>query len=160
VPVALARQFLSSSGAIGELRQSGGVSQYLDIRHSTKKNTRAARIRSGLSGSYGASCYVALFSSQPSMTDPFDDDMHVHDTKESLATLSPFEMITSVIAGRSGLHMLQELASRGITPGNVAQLQSELQNGLAMIETILRSQGIRLPDLDGITIRAWEMGMH
>jgi hypothetical protein len=88
------------------------------------------------------------------MTDKYLDDMSLHDAKELLAALSPSEMLTTMIAGRSALQMLQELATRGITPKNVAQLQLEAQNCLIMIETLARLQGVRMPDLDGMTIRA------
>jgi hypothetical protein len=94
------------------------------------------------------------------MTNQDHDDMHLHDVKELLTTLSPFEMLTAMIAGRSALQVLQELATRGITPENVDQLQFEVQNGLTMIETIARSQSVRMPDLDGLKIRAGGRRMH
>lgn len=94
------------------------------------------------------------------MTDPSLDDMHLHDVKELLAALSPSELVTTMIAGRSALQMLQELAMRGITPENLAQLQFEVQNGLSMLETIARLQGVRMPNFDHMTIRAGGMRMH
>ena len=43
---------------------------------------------------------------------------------------------------------------------NVAQLQSEVQHGLTLIETTARLQGVHMPDQDGSTARAGKTGMH
>ncbi|GAB2903362.1 hypothetical protein GCM10027093_45720 [Paraburkholderia jirisanensis] len=94
------------------------------------------------------------------MTDQYRDDLPLHDVKDLLDSLTPFEMVSTILAGRGGLRVLQELATRGITAENLAQLQSEVQHGLTLIETTARLQGVHMSELDGSTTRAGKTGMH
>jgi hypothetical protein len=94
------------------------------------------------------------------MTDQYRDDLPLHDVKDLLDSLSPFEIVSTILAGRGGLRVLQELAARGITAENVAQLQSEVQHGLTLIETTARLQGVHMPDQDGPTASAGKTRMH